>query len=397
MSTQQSYFGSSSRAAVVLMALCETLGCGGEGTAGGEETSRAAEALRIEISPSALAYDYAHRDQLITAAAGNSEVVFVAEPLVPRVAVLDRVTGVELGEVPPPPGGWLLPFALRVPDEDTLVVLDPGGFPSPEVPAVARVYDYRFESKRGRRQVRRFEAALERTVRFDGLPLVFAEDVEVTPSGHYVVAESILGAIWVVAPDGSISPGLFPGAAGPIAPLAPCTWPTVEVDGIPFATAGNFAPGVVAVAEQRGQIYFSATCSGGLYRVPFSTLIDPARAPDERASDIVVVSARPEGEIETLHGLAFDRSKPRDRFVYASDSLHLRVLRIDTRTGERETVASDPVLFNFPVKPQFLPPVAGVAPLLVPSDQEHRFSLINAAIPGDQFRPPWIVTKLIVF
>jgi hypothetical protein len=397
MSTQGARFNGRRHGTVGMMALCGALGCGSETAPGGEETSRAAEALRVEISSSALAYDFAHRDNLITAAAGNSEVVFVAEPLVPRVAVLDRVTGVELGEVPPPPGGWLLPFALRVPDEDRLVVLDPGGFPSPEVPAVARVYDYQFDLKRGKRHARRFEAELTRSVRFDGLPLVFAEDVEVTPSGHYVVAESILGAIWVIAPDGSISPGLFPGAAGPIAPLAPCTWPTVEVGGIPFATAGNFAPGVVAVAEQGGQVYFSATCGGGLYRVPFSTLIDSTRAPDARASDIEVVSARPEGEIETLHGLAFDRSRPRDGFVYATDSLHLRVLRIDTRTGERETVASDPVLFNFPVKPQFLPPIAGVAPLLVPSDQEHRFAAINAAIPSDQFQPPWIVTKVIAF
>jgi hypothetical protein len=397
MFSQEAMCGAWCRGALGTMAFFGALGCGAEATPAGEETRRASEALRVEISPSALAYDYAHRDNLITAAAGNSEVVFVAEPLVPRVAVLDRVTGEQIGELPPPPGGWLLPFALRVPDEDTLVVLDPGGFPSPTVPAVARVYEYDFDLKRGKRHSRRFEASLARTVRFDGLPLVFAEDVEVTPSGHYVVAESILGAIWMVAPDGSISPGLFPGASGPIAPLAPCRWPTVDVGGIPFATAGNFAPGVVAVAEQHGQIYFSATCSGGLYRIPLSTLMDPARAPDERASDIEVVSARPEGEVETLHGLAFDRSKPGDRFVYATDSLHLRVLRIDTRTGERETVASDPVLFNFPVKPQFLPPIAGVAPLLVPSDQEHRFSLINAAIPSDQFTPPWIVTKVIVF
>jgi hypothetical protein len=390
-------YGALCRGAVGVVAFCGALGCGAEATPAGEETNRAAEALRVEVSRTALAYDYAHRDNLITAAAGNSEVVFVAEPLAQRVAVLDRITGEQIGELPAPPGGWLLPFALRVPDEDTLVVLDPGGFPSPTVPAVARIYEYDFDLKRGKRHSRRFEATLSRTVRFDGLPLVFAEDVEVTPSGHYVVAESIIGAVWVVAPDGSISPGLFPGASGPIAPLAPCTWPTIDVGGIPFAAAGNFAPGVVAVAEQGGQVYFSPTCSGGLYRIPFSTLIDTSRAPDERASDIEVVSARPEGEIETLHGLAFDRSKPGDRFVYATDSLHLRVLRIDTRTGERETVASDPVLFNFPVKPQFLPPIAGVAPLLVPSDQEHRFSLINAAIPSDKFTPPWIVTKVIVF
>ena len=356
--------------------------------------AQGSEELRIVASSKAIAYDAAHRDTLITAAAGDDQVVFVAETLARRVVVLDRLTGAELGEVPAPPDGWLLPFALRVPRPGRLVVLDPGGFPDPNSPSVARIYDFDY---RVRSHGRRIEASLARTVRFDGLPVVFGEDIEVTSSGAYVMAESILGAIWVIAPDGTISPGLFPGAAGPIAPLAPCTWPPTTVGGIPFGTAGNFAPGVVAVAERKGQLYFSATCSGGLYRIPMSSLTDPFRSPDERASDIVPVSPRAAGDVETLHGLAFKRWDPAHRFIYATDSLKLRVIRIDVETGKRETLLSDPVLFNFPVKPQFLPPIAGVAPLLVPSDQEHRFSLINSQIPADMFQPPWIVTKVVVY
>ncbi|HEY3495397.1 MAG TPA: hypothetical protein VGK73_11950, partial [Polyangiaceae bacterium] len=339
-------------------------------------------------------YDAARRDALITAAAGDDQVMFVVETLAGRVVVLDRLTGAELGDVPAPPDGWLLPFALRVPRPGRLVVLDPGGFPDPSRPAVARIYDFDY---RVRSRGRRFEASLARTVRFDGLPVVFGEDIDVTSSGAYVMAESVLGALWVVAPDGTISPGLFPGAAAPIAPLAPCTWPTTPtVGGIPFGTAGNFAPGVVAVAERQGQLYFSATCSGGLYRIPMSSLTDPERTPDERANDIVAVSPRPPGEVETLHGLAFKRWDPGHRFIYATDSLKLRVIRIDVETGKREVLIGDPVLFNFPVKPQFLPPVAGIAPLLVPSDQEHRFSLINSHISEDIFQPPWLVTKVLV-
>lgn len=372
-------------------ALFLTMGCAS--ATDREELESSRDDLRVVVSPRAIAYDYAHLDDLITAAAGDEQLVFVAEPLAQRVVVLDRITGDQLGEVPAPPDGWLLPFALRVPRPGRLVVLDPGGFPSPTTPNVARVYDFDYRLKgRGRR----FEASLARSVRFDGLPVAFGEDIEVTPSGHYVMAESVIGALWVIAPNGSISPGLFPGET-PIVPIAPCTWPATNVGGIPFATGGNFAPGVVALAEQRGQVYFSSTCSGGLYRIPLASLTDPTRTPDQRAADIVTVSARASGDVETLHGLAFKRSSTNNRYVYATDSLKLRVIRIDVESGARQVVAEDAKLFNFPVKPQFLPPVLGLEPLLVPSDQEHRFAAINAAIPADLFQPPWIVTKVQIF
>lgn len=388
--------GSAARSHLLLAAglLCLLLGCEQARAPHTEAAGAHAEGLRVAVTPRAIAYDYAARDNLITAAAGDTELVFVAEPLAHRIAVLDRVTGVEIGFVPPPPDGWLLPFALRVPEEGKLVVLDSGGLPDPNVPAVARVYDYAFEAPTRRRP---FRAHPTRTVRFDGLPVIFGEDVEVTPSGYYVVAESVIGALWLIAPDGTITPGLFPDTA-PIAELGACTWPTTEVDGIPFATAGNFAPGVVSVAERRGQIYFGSTCRGGLYRIALSTLRDGARSSAERAREIVTVSPRPaDVDAETLHGLAFDRSRPHDPTIYAADSLRLQVLAIDTRTGARRTVLRDSKLLNFPVKPQFLPPLHGVAPLLVPSDQEHRFAVINAAIEEDRFQPPWLVTKLVVF
>jgi hypothetical protein len=57
-------------------------------------------------------------------------------------------------------------------------------------------------------------------------------------------------------------------------------------------------------------------------------------------------------------------------------------------------VVADPVLFNFPSKLQFLPPLAGLTPLVVASDQEHRLPLINAALDEDLTEPPWLVTKV---
>src|SRR5262245_38538507 len=91
----------------------------------------------------------AERNNLPHGIAGDSEVVFIAEPLNGRVAVVDRFTGDEIGELPAPPGGFLLPFEMRLPKKGHLAVLDTGGFPSPTAPAVPRVYDYRYDYNRG--------------------------------------------------------------------------------------------------------------------------------------------------------------------------------------------------------------------------------------------------------
>lgn len=367
-------------------------GCASAGEPAAEVTERGSDELRLEVSRHAVAYDYAERSELVTAAAGDEDVVFVAEPLARRVVALDRVTGVELGDVPAPPDGWLLPFTLRVPHGGKLVVLDPGGLPAPGVPNVARVYDYDFRLRH-----RHFEATLARTVRFDGLPLVFAEDVEILPSGTYVVAESFIGALWLVAPDGTIAPGLFPESA-PVAPLAPCTWPATTVNGLPFGLAGGFVSGVVALASRGADLFFAPTCLGGVFRVPLATLTDSTRSGDDKAADIVSVSPRPAAAaVETLEGITFNPFDHHDKYLYATDSLNLRVIRIDPDTGSRQTLLGDPVLFNFPVHPQFLPPIGGVAPLLVPSDQEYRSSLINQAIDHDMFQPPWIIAKVVTF
>lgn len=335
---------------------------------------------------------FASSPTLVSAVGGDSQLVFVTQPLTASVAVLDRATGQALGQLPAPPGGWLLPFSLRVPREGHVVVLDAGGFPSPTTPAVPRVYDYRVRYDPHARQL---HATLERIVRFDGLPVVFAEDVEVTSGGHYVVSESIIGALWVIKPDGSIAPGLFPSEGQPIATLAPCAFTPTTVGGLPFTTAGNFAPGVVGLAERDGQLYFSTTCHGGVYRVPMAALLDATRTPAARAADIRPVSLRAASTpSETLHGLAFNRFHPGDTALYAADSLQLRIVRIDLRSGARQVVAADPVLFNFPSKLQFLPPVRGASPLLVASDQEHRLALINAALPQDALQPPWLITHV---
>lgn len=348
----------------------------------------------VVVGPRALAFEYADRSKLITAAAGDTQFVFVTEPLSQRIAVLNRFTGEEVGQVPPPPGGFLLPFSIRVPEPGHLVVLDSGGFPNPTIPSIARVYDYDYQWNPS---VSAFSAVLTRTVSFAGLPVVFAEDVEVTPSGLYVVAESIIGALWVITPAGSIVPGIFPSEGVPIPALRPGTLPPLSVGNIPYATAGNFAPGVVSLTSRSGQLYFSSTATGGLSRVPLASLTDTRFTPNQRAKDIVTVSSEPAGIIETFEGIAADPFDADDPWIYACDSFHFRLLRIHSQTGIREVVATDPSLFNFPVKVQFLPAAFGLRPLVVASDQEYRLAAINAALTADITQLPWVVTKVLVF
>jgi len=100
---------------------------------------------RLVVNSSAVAFEYADRSHLITAAAGDTTLVFVTEPLNQQIAVLDRFTGTEVGQVSAPLGGFLLPFSIRVPRPGRLVVLDSGGFPNPKVPSIARVYDYDYQ------------------------------------------------------------------------------------------------------------------------------------------------------------------------------------------------------------------------------------------------------------
>jgi hypothetical protein len=276
-------------------------------------------------------------------------------------------------------------------------VLDSGGFPSPTSLAIPRVYDYHYQYNPSKR---RFSASLKRAVRFDGIPFIFAEDVEVLQDGRHIVSDSGFGALWVIERDGSITPGIVPRTLAPedgIPGLAPCLFDPVvtTVGGVPFELPGGFAPGVGSLASRNGFLYFGGTCSGGIARVPVRVFAD-ARLPHERASDIAVVSPRPDaGDFDTLKGLTFNPGDPHDEALYAADPFHLRIVRIDVTTGERTVIADDPALFNFPVSLKFLPPAGRQQSLVVSSDQEHRFAPLNAALGGVSiFQLPFLVTEL---
>ena len=362
-----------------------------------DEVGASSEALRLRVERRSIAYDWASRDAMPHGVAGDERFVFLTEPLTGRVVALSRYTGRELGELPAPPGGFVLPFALRSTGVGGLAVLDPGGLPDPTAPpptATIHEYEYRWD-----RRARRFEATWVRTLPLTGAITLFVEDFEVLPDGSYVVSESILGALWIVEPDGTVRPGVVPAGFAPsdaIPGLGPCAFPAgVTVDGIPFEPHGMFAPGVGFLASDDTFLYFGNTCAGGIRRIPVASLSD-ARPPHERGDDIELVSPPPAGAaVDVLKGLVVDRYRDPNT-LYAVDALRLEVLRVDLTTGARERVAGpDAVLFDFPVAMELLPPVFGISPLVVVSDQEHRWTGINAALTEDRFRLPFVVAKVI--
>jgi hypothetical protein len=340
----------------------------------------------------------AQRDSLIHGIAGDKRYVFVTEPGIgvatagARVVALDRFTGREVAAIPPPEGGFKLPFTLRVPRSGRLVVLDSGGFP-PVGPPV--VYDYRYGTARHGG----FKAKLTRKVDFAGKPLAFAEDVEVLPNGEYVVSESVIGALWLIGRDGAIRPGLVPDTgADPLPNLGPCQFleASTTIGDLPFSGPGGFAPGAGSLAVRGSDLYVSSTCQGGVQRVPLKTLLDATRPAAVRAQEIVNVSPRPDDhKFESLKGITFNRWDPGDPWIYAGDPFRLSLIRINSRTGERQVLSTDRTLFNFTTSAAFLPPVyrGKPNPLVTASDQEYRWSALNSAITADAFTPQFIVAE----
>lgn len=339
---------------------------------------------------------FAESDRPVHGIAADGEVVFVTQPAIepgsaPRVAVLDGRSGAEIGELPPPPEGFRFPFALRVSERGHVAVLDNAGFPPQGAP---KIHEYRYTTRKGL-----LSSTRERTIDFGGLPLLFAEDLEVLPEGGFVVSESVIGGLWLVSPTGQIRPGLFPEGPAPLPELAGCAHPpgSLMVGDLPFRSIGGFAPGVGSLAIGGDDLFFGSSCLGGLHRLSLDALSDTDRPAAERAATIETVSARSSGtEFESLKGLAVEKSRRGEHWIYAGDSFQLQLIRINSRTGERQVLSDDHRLFNFPVASTFTRHGNGQgrSELLVASDQEYRWTGLNSALDRDEMKPPFLITEV---
>lgn len=384
---------------VGFLAAALALGCGT--TDGLEETASSSEALHVAQTPLAVTREYMALDDIAFPAgvAGGRDVVFVGSPFEARVVAYSRRQKEPIGELPAPPNGFLLPFIMKSTSDDRVAVLDAGGFPSPEpfIPANPIIYEYEYSScgPSG------FTAELVRTVPFSSAVIGFAEDAIQLDDGRYLVSDAILGSIWIAETDGTITPGLVPETFAPedaIPELYFCdTMPLIEVGGLPFLFTASTIPGITAMAERNGTLYFASACAGALYSIPVASLSDD-RQPWERAADIELVSSKPDGVlVEELLGLTFNPFAPHDPYLYVADALQLRVARINIHTGERQVVADDPRLLNFPSSLAFVPSgPRGMASLFAVSNQQHRTVILNDAITEDVLEPPFLLTEIRV-
>lgn len=373
--------------------------CGSAGDVD-ESVATSQEELRCQ-RPIATAHKFMELDLPFPAGiAGDEDVVFVGSPFEGRVVAYSRKQRRPVGELPAPSSGFILPFIMKSVSDGRVAVLDAGGFPDPgsTEPTVPVVYEYQYSLGR---KPGSFQANLVRSIPFDAGPVGFAEDAVQLPDGRYLVNDAVLGTIWVADTDGTVRLALGPqdfdlNNAIPETVFCP-TMPLVHVGGIPFLFTNSSIPGITGMDVRFGKLYFSSSCAGAVYSIPLASLFDD-REPWERADDIQLVSAKPAGvAVEQLLGVTFNPFAPSEPYLYAADSLQLRVIRIDVHTGERQVVADDSRLLNFPSSLAFVPgPGKGHGPstLLVVSNQQHRSPLLNDAISEEMLTPPYLATEI---
>jgi hypothetical protein len=348
--------------------------------------------------PIGVASDYLNIDEPIAGVAATADVVFVGAPLDGAVLVFSTHTGQQIGTVPPPPEGFAVPFIMHIVGDGKVTILGAGGLPQPKpfVPANPILYEYEFSFS----PARGFSATLVREASFASVLVGFAEDFVHLDDGRYLVSDSILGSIWVLEPDGTVSPGIVPKSFAPsdaLPLLAICpTMPEVTVNGYPFLFSGSTNPGVEPLAVRNGQVYYFSPCARGIYTFPLDVLTDN-RQPYERASSISLVAPTPpDVQVEELLDFTFNPYDPLDMHLYAAHALALDVIRVDVRTGEREVLASGPALFDFPSALSFLPPELGTPQIVVASNQQERSPITNDAVTENTFTLPFIVARVSI-
>lgn len=372
------------------------LGCSGADVTSPENVGEVSSQLQTQTTKLGSSSELMPVDSPFPAGiAASEDLIFIGSPFEGRVQVYSRETHALVGDLPPPPNGFVLPFILKSVKGDRVAVLDAGGFPSPKpfIPANPTIYEYRFSFRHGT-----FSAELKRTVSFATALIGFAEDAIQLDDGRYLVNDAVLGSIWIANKDGTIVPGIVPKTFEPqdaIPQMYYCdTMPQIVVGGLPFLFSASTVPGITSMTTIKDKLYFSGSCSGAVYSIPIASLSDN-RQPHQRAADLKVVSKKPAGvQVEELLGLTSNPYDKTDRYLYAADPLQLRVIRIDPKNGKREVVGDDPHLFNFPSSLAFAPPACGSkrAPLLTLSNQQHRTVITNDAIQEDVLEPPFLTT-----
>jgi hypothetical protein len=367
-----------------------------------EATGTSQAALQVATTRDSVSFEFSSVTYLPAGVAAGQQLYFIGDPLDGRVFAYSRLTNQQVGELPQPPGGFVVPFILHELGEGRVGVLGAGGVPQikPFVPANPVIYEYTYSFD----PVSGFSTNLARLVSFANQLIGFPEDFVRLDDGRELLTDSVLGSIWVVQNDGTVVPGIVPktfNTEDAIPTMVVCpTMPEVTVNGVPFLFTGSTIPGIESITSRNGIVYFHSPCARGIYTFPVAILSDN-RQPYQRAADIRLLAATPANiQVEELLEMQFNPFDRDDPFMYAAHGMQLEILRVDSRTGAREVIAHDPTLFDFPSSIAFLPPLGGLGgeftSFYVVSNQQERTPITNDAVTQDSFNLPFPLTEVIV-
>src|SRR4029077_16853781 len=100
---------------------------GGAHPESSERTASTQSDLTVSVGPRSLSHDFLDVSFLPAGIAADEKVVFVGDPLEGRVLGYSRSCGNQVGELPQPPGGFVLPFIMHSLGSGRVAVLDAGG------------------------------------------------------------------------------------------------------------------------------------------------------------------------------------------------------------------------------------------------------------------------------
>src|ERR1017187_2836816 len=108
-----------------------------------EKTASTQADLQVAIGPHAISFEFSNVTFLPAGVAAGKQVYFIGDPLDGRVFAYARFPNKQLGELPQPPGGFVVPFIMHELGEGRVGVMAAGGLPQikPFVPANPVIYE----------------------------------------------------------------------------------------------------------------------------------------------------------------------------------------------------------------------------------------------------------------
>ena len=186
--------------------------CAGDsgGSSTTEKTASASAQLEVAVSDRSVSFEFADVSLLPAGIAAGTNVIFIGDPLEGRVIAYSRFTGRPIGELPPPPGGFVIPFIMHELGDGLVGVLGAGGLPQPDpfVPVTPTIYEFAFADTPA--ALTSFSAHMTRAIDFSSVLVGFPEDFTQLDDGRILMTDAALGSIWVAQTDGTITPGVVP-------------------------------------------------------------------------------------------------------------------------------------------------------------------------------------------